>query len=150
MSCSRDDDFIAEAAQRVNVLEQQLLSWRKVLRDFPEQPTFADLRFVVRDGTNTFVGWFNEEGRAYDIQESFDGASWYPFAYNLVGDLWFGPTTAVYFRIIKRPYVIVSCDLPHSFEVPDTRFLAEVLGPAGGCYDSTAPSEDIVSCPEPL
>jgi len=149
MSCSRDNDFVSEAAKRVYALEQQLLSWRKVLRDFPESPTFADLKTLTKVGSNVTLYWFRQTGRAYDVQESYDGISWYPTATNIYGDLWSGTSDAAYFRIVRRPYVISDCTLPYDPNEAHTRFISEVVGHAGGCYDSMS-IEDTVSCPEPL
>lgn len=143
MSCSRTTDYLTNASQRVYTLEQQLLSWRKVLRDFLECPVFVDLKSVVTAGPNTTVTWFNEAGRGYDIHESFDGIAWFPAVQNLIGDSWTTVTTALYFRIVRRPYEVVSCTLVHDAEVPDVRFLAEVIGLSGGCYDAV---RDELSC----
>lgn len=143
MSCSRTTDYLADASKRVYALEQQLLSWRKILHDFPEQPTFADLREVIRSGADVYVLWFNEADRFYDVQESFDGISWYPTASNSPFNVWFGPSSAPYFRVIRRPHVIVDCELPYNLDVSHTRFYTEIIGYSGGCYD---PVHDEASC----
>lgn len=131
------NDYLTYASRRVHSLECQLRSWRKVLRDFPEQPVFADLKAIEREGGDISVEWFGPADRAYEVQESTDGLNWFVTARGVAGNLWlsgnvYGSNATPYFRIVMLPTNVVCCSLPHDNEEPTPRFFEKLIGPTGG------------------
>lgn len=156
-SQSRTAVLLRELLAKVRQLKRNLDSFRAIAGDMPAPaPVFAELFIRERMGDHYLVSFASSPWSYYDIQESFDGVTWFPCATNVAVapdfTYWGSPdyTEAehpVFFRVIRRAAERVVCC--GNAETPPARLSSHLLGVCAP-YGSTNCGSEFPLCSDPI